>query len=112
MSLTIIKLDTPDGPRYLEYSSIVEAPITFGMTLQEFTDYYRAQYGWSGMDEFAYRLARVDARGTSSMTCDSAEQTLLGNRAGDRETELTKEQIVDWYCVKLGAGTLPIGRVR
>ena len=61
----IIKLSTPRGDRYLEWSTIVDAPVTYGMPLDEFTAYYRDQYGAEGMRALPERMARVEAKGTS-----------------------------------------------
>lgn len=45
MPIYIIKFDTPDGPRYLDYSTICDAPITYGMTLDEYKKYYVIRCG-------------------------------------------------------------------
>ena len=84
MGQFIVKVTAPDGPRYLEWSTIVDAPVTYGMTLAEFRRHYRREYGASGMRELPERLAFVE-----------------NNRAGAGETCLTLAQIVDHYCVRL-----------
>ena len=72
----IIKLPTPIGDRYLEWSSIVDAPITYGLTLEEFTDYYRSEYGDQGMRDLPDRMARVEATGTSERNSKSVAETV------------------------------------
>lgn len=90
----IIKLNN----KYLEWSTIVDAPTTEGMTLSEFREYYKQRYGTSSMDEFADRMQRVDETGTSSLMGESLDSLISGNRAGEGETTLTKEEIIKQYC--------------
>lgn len=84
---------------YLEYSSIVDAPTTFGMSLKEFKKFYRAQYGENGIHELEARLERVKQYGTSAIPPETAESFLSGNRAGPDESELTPDEIYQAYCV-------------
>ena len=104
MPRMIVKLDD----HYLEWSTVVDAPVTFGMTLEEFTEYYQAEYGRSGMREFEDRMERVQEKGTSAFLYDSADDLIAHNRAGKNETCLSKEQIIDYYCRKIrdSGGTL------
>ena len=97
----IVKLNDGTRDYYLEYSTIVDAPVTFGMSLEEFTDYYRKEYGENSLRfEFPERMTRVEERGTSSrIGYESAEQTMKRNRAGKNGTRLTIPQIIDLYCV-------------
>jgi hypothetical protein len=108
----IVKLNTPQGPRYLEWSSVVDAPVTCGMTRGEFRDWYKREYGASGMAGLEDRLRRADEKGTSSYFHASAEDQLQHNRAGNHETTLTLDQIVDFYCVRRGVGDPPTGSKR
>jgi len=102
MSRYIIKLTDKKTKKdyYLEWSTIVDAPVTWGMTLKEFKKYYKAQYGRAGLDELPSRLQRVEATGTSSMHKLTAEDCIAGNRAGKKEVHLTYEEIVSYYCIK------------
>jgi hypothetical protein len=94
----IIKLSEDNRDWYLEYSTVVDAPILYGMSLEEFKQYYQEEYGRSSMDELEKRLARVEEKGTSSMMHSSLEDTIDYNRAGKNETCLTKEQMIEHYC--------------
>lgn len=100
MGQFIVKVTAPDGPRYLEWSTIVDAPVTYGMTLAEFRRHYRREYGASGMRELPERLERAEATGTSSRMHASVDALVENNRAGAGETCLTLAQIVDHYCVR------------
>lgn len=89
----IVKL----ADKYLEWSTIVDAPVTQGMTREEFVDYYIRRYGETSRAEMVERLTRADATGTSALD-DTLDGILRCNRAGDKEAELTKEQIIEKYC--------------
>lgn len=79
---------------YFEWSTVVDAPVSAGMTLDEFVAYYRDQYGARGLDGLDSRLARVEAAGTSSRMHPSVMDVLKGNRAGEEESEASREEIV------------------
>lgn len=78
---------------YFEWSTIVDAPVTYGMTREEFKEYYLEEYGRSSLLEFEQRMLRVDAKGTSSHIHASAEETVYVNRAGKGETCLSLAQL-------------------
>jgi hypothetical protein len=92
---------------YLDWSSVVDAPVTCGMSLDEFREYYREEYGPGAMDGLEERLARVKEKGTSARLHDSVESLIRCNRAGAGETRLTMAQIIDHYC--LGVEPQPEG---
>jgi len=94
----ICKFTEGDQSWYLEWSTVVDAPTVFGMSLEEFKEYYKDEYGRQGMWDFDKRLERVEAKGTSSMMHNSVEEVISGNRAGKDETELTLKQIISYYC--------------
>jgi len=100
----IIKLETAVGPRYLEWSTVVDAPVTYGMPLDAFTKYWRKEYGGDADrgDRLEARLRDVEAKGTDSFSDASVDATIANNRAGAGETRLTKEQIVEYYCLRRG----------
>ncbi len=94
MGIAIIKL----GGMYLEWSSVVDAPITFGMKLAEFEAYYLDEYGCEEMRNLPARIARVNAKGTSAYYDYSVDDTIRMNRAGPDEIPLKKAEIIEWYC--------------
>jgi len=85
---------------YLEWSTIVDAPVTYGMSLEEFTEYCRSEYGNSHMRlEFDDRMKRVEEQGSSCyFDTDGINHYFEYNRAGKNETVLNKEGILDKYC--------------
>ena len=107
MSRYIVKLED----QYLEWETIVDAPATFGMSLEEFAKYYREEYGRRAMEfEFPGRIQRVEAKGNSSLLGHTVDDILAHNRAGKGETCLTKEQIIQYFVRdKNPDAELPVG---
>lgn len=81
---------------YFLYSTIVDAPVTAAMTLDDLRELYRAEYGNEGMRDLESRLARVETKGTSSCVDSGVDDVFTCNRAGLKETHLTVDQCVDW----------------
>ena len=101
MPTTIIKLPCDGQDYYLEWSSVVDAPVTYGMTLDEFKSYYRAEYGNQGMERLEERMKRVEETGTSDrLSRKPVKEWVKFNRAGDKETQITYDKIVDKYVRK------------
>ena len=74
------------GDRYLEWSSIVDAPISMLMTDEELAAYWRERYGTEGLE----RLATVKAGAPGA-------ESIGWNRAGPNETRLSVEEIIERY---------------
>jgi hypothetical protein len=80
--------------RYFEWSTIVDAPVSYGMTEEQIKEVH------SNEKNFKERLERAKEKGHSylgyygTLTLD---EILACNRAGDGETELTAEEIYDKY---------------
>ena len=85
--------------KYLEWSSIVDAPVTFGMTLDELKGYIKEEYGREGMRELDKRLERVERTGASTIYEKSVDSIISCNRAGPNESHLTLEEIYQAYCL-------------
>lgn len=86
--------------RYLEWSSIVDAPVTFGMNKEELEKYHLEEYGVNGHRDFKNRMERVELTGTSNKTRLSIADVIKGNQAGPNESELTIEEIYQAYCLR------------
>lgn len=93
MGRTIIKIEG----EYFVWSSVVDAPITYGMTKEELKTFIKDEEGNQGLENLDLRLARVDAKGTSSMIHNSLEEQISFNRAGEDEKCLTLDQIYKKY---------------
>jgi len=95
MGRYIVKL----GEFYLEWSTITDSPVTFGMMEKEFREYYKAEYGRAGLRGLDTRLTRTKAYGTSSWDPKmTASRLFRGNRAGPDGGELTKDEVYRAYC--------------
>ena len=97
----ICKFDHAGQDWYLEWSTVEDAPTTRGMPLAEFKDWYLSQYGACNKHQriLLERMKRVQASGTSALFC-TLDEVISCNRAGPGETHLTKEQIVEQYCLQ------------
>lgn len=79
---------------YAEWSTVVDAPVTRFMTLDQFAAYYRTEYGERGMDDLPARLDRADGpNACSAYTGESWASMVAFNRCGPRETRLTEDEI-------------------
>lgn len=84
---------------YLEWSTVVDGPISYGMSLEEFKKYYKEEYGNAGMKILEERMERVNKNGCSGRyPDDKLEDFFKFNRAGKNETRLNEEGILDKYC--------------
>jgi hypothetical protein len=92
MGRFIVKMERDDKVRYMEWSTIVDAPVTYLMPLEEFKAYYQEEHGRRSVEfDFEDRMKRVEAKGVSSHVSTYAGLWEY-NRAGDDETQLTEEQ--------------------
>lgn len=83
---------------FLEWSTVVDAPVSYGMRREEFEEYYLAEHGRSGMLELAARLERAERNGTSAIPFTSVESLTSLNRAGPRTECIPFSEIFRIYC--------------
>lgn len=95
MGRTLIKLTHDKKDYYLEWSSIVDAPITWGMSLEELKKYIKDKYGNEGLRELSYRLERLDLENNHRI-----EGIISYNRSGKNETKMTIKEIINKYCIE------------
>lgn len=98
MPTYICKIEKDRRPLYFNWSTIVDAPVSYAVPLEEFERQYRLEHGESGMRDLPERIARANATGTSSRAGETLAQLVEGNRAGEHESSLTLEQIIDYVC--------------
>jgi hypothetical protein len=84
--------------RYFIWSTVVDAPVTYGMNRDELEQFVQAEQGARGLEALPERLERVEQKGTSSRIDASLAKLLVGNRAGDGETRLTEAEIYAKYA--------------
>lgn len=89
----ICKLSDGFRPFYFEWSTIVDAPVTYGMLREDFIAYYLRRYGETSKTDLDIRLSRVEATGTSCMD-QTLDEVLSCNRAGPKETHADRAQLL------------------
>lgn len=94
----IVRLDKGDKEWYLEWSTVVDAPVTCGMSLEDFVRYYEGRYGASSASNLPARLERVAEKGTSAHNYNNVDKLISFNRAGKDEACLTKDELIYKYC--------------
>ena len=81
MSRILVKIKD----RYFEWSTVVDAPVTYGLTLPQLRHYVKEEYGRQGLEELPERLERCDKQGHSSFGIrESLTSFLACNRAGPK----------------------------
>lgn len=92
----ICKINTGGKDRYFEWSTVSDAPITYGMSIEEFRRYYQRTYGEEGMQWLEKWMPNIEAGGCSfpGVTLD---ELIRSNRAGTNEKKLTKRQLIVKY---------------
>lgn len=86
------------GGNYLEWSTVVDAPVTCLMDEAELIAHVKEQYGQAGLDVLPDRMARVAEQGTSARDGTTKADLLAYNRAGPGESHLaTEAEIVAQY---------------
>jgi hypothetical protein len=88
---------------YVEWSTVVDAPVTYAMTRDEMADYLRGEYGAHREHETPARLDRCDERGHSALwpgadRANCAEAFIEGNRAGQNEREASLAELREVYA--------------
>lgn len=91
--------------KYIVWSTIVDAPVVYGCTLAQLKAYIRIEFGERGLSELDDRLARVEAKGTSAIDDEDADDTMWLNRAGPAEDPLHKEEIIEFYVRRVAHPT-------
>lgn len=93
MGQFIVKLEG----KYFEWSTIVDAPVSSPMTLEELKAHTLAEFGRVGYDELDARLERVEQNGFSLRDRSyDLEALLCCNRCGPKETPFTEAQLRAW----------------
>lgn len=103
MGRFVIKLEDEKRPWYLVWSTVVDAPVTYGMSLEELKEFWLKEYGRVGAQELEEMLARVDTYGHSRNYPGMLAETIGFNRAGKDETCFSKEDLLAAYCYLAGS---------
>ncbi len=104
MGRTIVKLEHEGEDYYLVWSSIVDAPVTYGLSLEELEDYLREEEGARYMrDTHPQRMERVKRRGHSSImdsNCESGEEYVRHQIHQERACKLPDDHPDGWWTVE------------
>lgn len=92
MGRAIIKIND----LYFEWSTVVDAPVTYGMSLDQLRAYVKEETGRQGLEQLERDLSGIDKTG-SQYHYTSLKEVISSNRAGPKERKLTKQQIYDTY---------------
>lgn len=103
MGRSFVKHTVAGVDKYLIWSSIVDAPITYGGTLEQIRNYWKSEFGRVGLEE----LDRDIASGRKWWR--TVEEMVDCNRAGKDETKLTAEAIVKHFFVDGPKKPVPTG---
>ena len=67
MARIIVKLEKEGHePRYMEWCTVADGPTTYGLTREEFEEFYLEEYGRKGLEDLKKRMERTDSTGCSS----------------------------------------------
>jgi hypothetical protein len=95
MGRSFVKHTVEGEDRYLVWSSVIDAPITYADTLASLRAYWKRDYGRVGLLDLDRQIAH---RGEK--WCRTVDEVVSCNKAGSGETQLTAEQIVQHYFVE------------
>lgn len=100
MARFVIKLQDQKNTWYLVWSTVVDAPITIGMTSGELRKWWKKEYGDHELIDFDARIMpHVKAYGHSATYHKgSVEDLITPNRAGPEESNIGISEIINHYC--------------
>lgn len=102
---------------FLEYSTIVDAPVSTAAPYDEFLEFMCHEYGHHDVESHKARLERARVKGCSSHDpTEDLRSAIICNRAGRDETEMSFEQFVKHYFIDRGgmesSDERPVGEVK
>jgi hypothetical protein len=89
-----------DGERdwYLLYSTVVDAPVSRGMTFEEYLDFYEKSNGEKLTPEEIEEKKDLFKKNGTDFQFEEVGSLLKCNRAGIDEQCANKEEILEYYC--------------
>ena len=98
MGRVIIKLHdkTTDTDYYLLWSTIVDAPVSYCLSLDECVNQYKQDLSEIELIDLPTSLKRLEETGSSGF--GTLEDLLEFNEAGNEGKKLSKEEILQGYC--------------
>lgn len=99
MGRFLIKLNDKKKSYYMEWSTVVDAPTTYGLSLRELKSYIKDEYGNEGLRDLPMRLERIKEHNHSLYSKETVNELIRGNRAGKNERKISVKQIIEDYCI-------------
>lgn len=98
MGKAIFKVDDNGKERFLVWSSIVDAPVTFACTAAQIVAFFVEEAREDATQMAKRMIERARASGSSSrMGVYTIANVAGGNRAGPDESALTEDEIIEFY---------------
>ncbi len=97
MGQFIARLERDGVERFLLWSEVVDAPVSYLLSEEQLTAYIKDEKGQEGLRELPARLERARRYGTSLLEHRSVEEACYPNRAGKRESCLRVSELWDAY---------------
>lgn len=97
MGWRVIKVDNGGEERFLVWSSIVDAPVTFGCTADEVMQFFLDRAARDARESAERALSEARDPQLSRQWEARLEDVVVVNRAGPGEAALTADEIVEFY---------------
>jgi hypothetical protein len=97
MGRGFIKLNDGERDWYFEWSTVVDAPTTLGLSRDEMSAYVLDEYGERSHEWWPRSLERLDRYGLSALRLKDPREMFEGNRAGAGESCLSPDEIIACY---------------
>ena len=99
MGTALLRLMDGETEWWLEWSTVVDAPVTYGMTEAQLGEHIMTTQGSDGLGRLSRRMEVARSRGgLASTSFLDYERDVDHNRAGAKETSITIAQLIDVYC--------------
>ena len=94
MSHLIIRMNVDGAAQYLVWSTVVDAPLSLGVSRDELVDWWLDAHGESSRASLATQLRDADwDGGMSARSRRNCARLVRGNRAGMHAVELSLDEI-------------------
>jgi hypothetical protein len=97
MGKGIFKVDDNGKERFLVWSSVVDAPVSFACSAKDVVAMFVEASRERAVVEAQAMVERARECGTSSRLDVTLADVACGNRAGPDESELTEDEIIEFY---------------
>ena len=96
----LIKLNAGDRDWYLVWSTVVDAPVSMGLSFDEAEIDVHQRYGDAGRNWWPTAANLLKEKGVSTRGYECSIDVIKYNRAGAGESCLSPDEIVKVYCLR------------